>query len=582
MAMPHSSAAQTRESPGSGHAVTIRMYGQGVGDCFLLSFPRAGDDASDVHVVIDCGVVAGTPDDTERLNAIVTDIGKTTDNHIDLLVITHEHWDHLSGFLRAADAWSGIGIDQLWTAWTEREDEDGLPDVLKRILEKHRRALTSVADRAMRLGMMDRQQTTLSLLSFIMDTPPEGMSFSAAPIVSTIFTDLKKRFEDGKHEFLEPGEIRRVPGTEAHCYVLGPPRSDTRLRQTRPTKAKETYEATEDDRAKSIAEMDRENPLRAMESDRSRFQAFAMSLLGPSMISFDGGLAEPGDIPAEGENGLGRVEAARKAKQAAVMEWESYEQTFPLDRSFRVSLSDAELAGRAKPDQFPTLESYIDEVNYWRRIDLDWLGQAETLALQADHLTNNTSLVLAFELPGARRADRKILLFVGDAQVGNWLSWDDIERWTPVGDANGRSRQADMEELLSRVAFYKVGHHGSHNATLKARGVERMPEGAFTAFVPVSVPVAREVKGWEKMPLDELLNALSKRTGGRVILADGSVWKSAEKSASTVRPEEVTAVSNLTVSDKRLPEKRRKSRGEDQGQLLEGKVPLWVQISVPY
>src|SRR5690606_34934940 len=130
------------------------------------------------------------------------------------------------------------------------------------------------------------------LLSFMMDVPPEGIPFSAAPTVSSIFTDLKKRFSDGAHEFLEPGEIRLVPGTGTHCYVLGPPRSDTRLRQTRPTKAKETYEATEDG-AKSIAELDRENPLRAMESDRSRFQAFAMSLLGPSMISFDGGLAEP-------------------------------------------------------------------------------------------------------------------------------------------------------------------------------------------------------------------------------------------------------------------------------------------------
>lgn len=552
------------------------MYDQGVGDCFLLSFPRADDEASRVHVVIDCGVVAGTPDDTERLNAIVTDIGKTTGNHIDLLVITHEHWDHLSGFLRAADLWAGIRIDQLWTSWTEL-DEEGLPEVLKRILEKHRRALTTVADRAMRLGIMDRQQTALGLLSFMMDFPPEGMPFSAAPTVSSIFTDLKKRFSDGAHEFLEPGEIRLVPGTGTHCYVLGPPRSDTRLRQTRPTKAKETYEAKEDG-AKSIAEMDRENPLRAMESDRSRFQAFALSLLGPSMISFDGGLAEP-EVQGDGND---REEITRRAKQAAVMEWDSYEQTFPFDRSFRVSLSDAELAGRAHPDQFPTLASYIDEVNYWRRIDFDWLGQAETLALQADHLTNNTSLVLAFELPAARRADRKVLLFVGDAQVGNWLSWDDIERWKPVGEAKGRARQADMNDLLSRVVFYKVGHHGSHNATLKERGVERMPEGGFTAFVPVSVAVAREVKGWEQMPLDELLDALSRRTGGRVILADGTFWKPTKEASRKVRSGERRSEPGLIVSEERLPEKRRKGRGDDKGELLEGEVPLWVQISVPF
>lgn len=35
------------------------------------------------------------------------------------------------------------------------------------------------------------------------------------------------------------------------------------------------------------------------------------------------------------------------------------------------------------------------------------------LALQADHLTNNTSLVLAFELPAAEPEKRKILLLWG-------------------------------------------------------------------------------------------------------------------------------------------------------------------------
>jgi hypothetical protein len=47
------------------------------------------------------------------------------------------------------------------------------------------------------------------------------------------------------------------------------------------------------------------------------------------------------------------------------------------------------------------------------------LGLAGRLALQLDSDTNNTSLVLAFELGKSGR----VLLFPGDAQVGNWLSW---------------------------------------------------------------------------------------------------------------------------------------------------------------
>ena len=55
----------------------------------------------------------------------------------------------------------------------------------------------------------------------------------------------------------------------------------------------------------------------------------------------------------------------------------------------------------------------------WRRIDRDWLQSAEALALDINRGINNTSLVLAFELQDSK----KVLLFVGDAQRGNWKSW---------------------------------------------------------------------------------------------------------------------------------------------------------------
>jgi hypothetical protein len=96
----------------------------------------------------------------------------------------------------------------------------------------------------------------------------------------------------------------------------------------------------------------------------------------------------------------------------------------------------------------------------WRRIDAAWLGGAEQLALQLDSATNNTSLVLAIEL-----ADGDVLLFVGDAQVGSWLSWHEL-KWR-VG-----TRTVTGPDLLKRTIFYKVGHHGSHNATLSKEGLE--------------------------------------------------------------------------------------------------------------
>jgi beta-lactamase superfamily II metal-dependent hydrolase len=65
-----------------------------------------------------------------------------------------------------------------------------------------------------------------------------------------------------------------------------------------------------------------------------------------------------------------------------------------------------------------------------------------------DDQMNNTSLILLFEVGGKR------LLFPGDAQIENW-SW-------ALQDAPDHEK---TRKLLAEVDFYKVGHHGSRNAT---------------------------------------------------------------------------------------------------------------------
>ncbi len=64
-----------------------------------------------------------------------------------------------------------------------------------------------------------------------------------------------------------------------------------------------------------------------------------------------------------------------------------------------------------------------------------------------DKQMNNTSLILMFEVGKAR------LLFPGDAQIENWEY------------ALG---QPAYRKLLAQTTLYKVGHHGSRNATPKA------------------------------------------------------------------------------------------------------------------
>lgn len=520
----------------------VRMYGQGFGDCFLLAFPRqAGADGDrPVYVLIDCGVIAGTPGGADRMRRVVADVKATTQGRLDLLILTHEHWDHLSGFAQADEEWEDFTIDALWLAWTELDDPEGLPGVLKKILAKQQHALVAAADLAVRYGQAERFGGLLGLVSFLAG-PEEGQPFAAAGVADA-FDAAKGLVAEAEHVFCEPGELRRVPGTDVVAYVLGPPRDEAHLRKVHPSSsAPETYGHL---------------PLARLAEGRSELNAFAMPLLANDV------LAAVND-PAAGPE--------------AALERDLLDRSFPFDRTVRIPLPAAESAATAV-DAYPALASYYAEQNHWRRIDLDWLRAAEAFALQADSLTNNTSLALAFELPPAAEGGaRKVLLFPGDAQVGALLAWDDITAWEQVDGAAGSQPAPDMADLLHRTVFYKVGHHGSHNATLQAQGVERMGDGErLTAFVPVSVPVAREIKGWDRIPLDELLDALAARGGRRVLLPDGNL-------RPPVPDDELAdeqARLGVTVSPAQLPPKVSNQDGVMIE--IEGAVPLWVQIAIDW
>jgi phosphoribosyl 1,2-cyclic phosphodiesterase len=107
--------------------VRVRMYRQGLGDCFLLTFFNA--DRQFVHVLIDCGVFPGTKEGPQKIRTVAKNVADATNNSLDLLVITHEHWDHLSGFYDARDVFDQMRIKNTWVAWTE---DPGQPLALER------------------------------------------------------------------------------------------------------------------------------------------------------------------------------------------------------------------------------------------------------------------------------------------------------------------------------------------------------------------------------------------------------------------------------------------------------------------
>jgi beta-lactamase superfamily II metal-dependent hydrolase len=145
---------------------------------------------------------------------------------------------------------------------------------------------------------------------------------------------------------------------------------------------------------------------------------------------------------------------------------------------------------------------YYEARDAWRCIDNLALDSASDLALQMDNYVNNTSLVLAFEFTNG-----DVMLFPGDAQVGNWDSWFEIE-----------SKDFDVASLLQRTIFYKVGHHGSHNATLKP-ALEIMNHPKLVAMIPTNQMFARDSKHWA-MPAPNLNKALQEHTRNRLLRND--------------------------------------------------------------
>jgi hypothetical protein len=422
--------------PDPGYRAKIRMYRQGLGDCFLVELPRE-DRSGPFYLMIDCGVVLGTKNPEPKMKQVLDHIAQTTNKKIDLLLATHEHWDHLSGFIQAEESFNELEIAEAWLAWTE-DPSDLLAQQLKQQKDQ--------ALRALRMGLSHLQLAEDAQGADELGSILDFFGVAKGKTTADALRNVRKKVND-RPRYCNPDDPPVIPpGVKARFYVLGPPHDEKRLRKINPSaKDKETY-------------------------------GLAMDGLGMFM------------------DGAGTAFADR-------------DEGRPFDQQYEIPFVYAQTAPELRFFREHYWQPQDDAPDSWRRIDGDWLGGASEMALQLDSLTNNTSLVLAIELePGG-----DVLLFAADAQVGNWLSWQEL-KWTVEGkDVTG-------PDLLKRTIFYKVGHHGSHNATLKALGLEQMTK-LRVAMIPVDHEMAM-VKHWGKMPLDELVTALGKQAKGVVLRVD--------------------------------------------------------------
>lgn len=119
-----------------------------------------------------------------------------------------------------------------------------------------------------------------------------------------------------------------------------------------------------------------------------------------------------------------------------------------------------------------------------------------------DSFLNNQSLVVLFTFKG------KKLLFVGDAQAGNWEYW--MYGGSPEKNPAIDKLTAEGKQILGNLDFYKVGHHGSTNAT-PITAVDAMG-GDFVSLCSTQIGAYGNPDKGTEVPRTPLIEALEKKS----------------------------------------------------------------------
>lgn len=448
----------------------VRMYRIGHGDCFLIAFASENPERP-AYVLIDCGYKPGSPEKLTTptdVQAIGQHIIKTTGGFVDVAVVTHEHQDHVNGL--KPENFPGLKVGKVWFAWTESPDDD----VAKALRKKFHDRLLGLIDA--RDGLAANAVADIDeFLEFELGEEPRnyrGLKPAAAGAKDPARSPNKvamKFLRDcgtGDPDYLYPhGKARAVPAAKsARAFVLGPPRD--------------------------VDKIDDLDPV--------------------------------GD--EDFGQGMGAAAGGGKGSQFKTSPF-SRRHAIPLDRVF--TNPETKDFFRQYYGNKPVAEEDdgkgISDAAEWRRMSANDAADAGALALAMNNATNNASLVLAFELSKGG----KVLLFVGDAQAGNWRSWSDDSF-----DDDGTKVSA--EDLLRRTVLYKVGHHGSHNATLRKQGAPGRASLAGMAAAPFAgefTAMITAVEAWAHIkpkpnwnhPLPAIKKALVEKAGGRVLQTDSGL-----------------------------------------------------------
>jgi len=344
-------------------------YQVGFGDCFLLRFVYP--DGVNRHVLIDFGSV-GMPagvNKAQQMLRIANDIKDKCGGKLQVLVATHRHADHISGFAPSkngqgtGDIIRALEPDVVLQPWTEQPDL--AEDATAPLASAHVQALAG----------MNRLAEQLKAR---VDAKPKGL----APDLGRRLGFLGENNISNKAAVNNLIAMGQRPGARAVYAHFG---SDDPLAEVLP--------------------------------------GVVTRLLGPPTVE------QSAEI--------------RRERRSDPEYWlRQPDLLFGQKSSAGASASPFPQAAYERGSKLPQSTRWIASRVRQARGD-QWLSIVTAL----DKAMNNTSLILLFEAAG------KKLLFPGDAQIENW-------RYA--------LNQPQIAELLGSVDLYKVGHHGSLNATPKS------------------------------------------------------------------------------------------------------------------
>jgi hypothetical protein len=431
------------------------MYRLGHGDCFLLAFP--GTKKRPFYVLIDCGYKPGSNVryNLSDIETVVADIAEATGKHIDLMIITHEHQDHVNGI------WSGdksrfdsFKIGEAWFAWTE-DEIDPLAQALRDRHHDQLLGLVAARNSLAAAGGGETLQRVDDLLSLELgvDDAAEFAAVAKNPersINKRAMRFVRQKAERGAKCIRPHEEILTLPGVKGvRVFALGPPHNADLLYDEDPqgNEAFPGHGFSATAMGSFFAAAQAGDDKRRIRPFGRRYgisveTAFKDDEYGP-FFSKHYGAADVASGASASITGTGGTSTSRKKPGANQKAADDSAGSSPGAAGSAITPAPRPDAAAGNASETSSGNVASDEVAGdapFRRIETDWLYSAEDLALVLNKGINNTSLVLAFELERSGR----VLLFVGDAQRGNWVSWTNGS-WT-----DDKGKRIGVRDLLAR------------------------------------------------------------------------------------------------------------------------------------